>query len=173
MTIIKRKKNSRFRGSHTHGYGSKKKHRGAGSKGGHGGTGKRGDSLKPSIWKDKKYFGKHGFKSVNVEKIKTINIKDIQDRVDLLIKKGYAQEKNGLIAIDISILGYNKLLGTGKITRKLEIKTKFASKKTIEKIEKAGGKVEITKVIKKVQTEQPAKPKEKKAVTTKGSAEGQ
>ena len=45
------KKVRKFRGSHTHGYGSKKKHRGAGSRGGRGmaGSGKRADQKKPSI----------------------------------------------------------------------------------------------------------------------------
>ena len=62
MTINKRKKNSRQRGSWTHGWGSKKKHRGAGHRGGKGnaGTGKKGDAKKPKIWKNKKYFGKYG-----------------------------------------------------------------------------------------------------------------
>ena len=52
MTVNKRKKNSRQRGSHTHGWGAMKKHRGAGNRGGRGaaGSGKRADSKKPSIW---------------------------------------------------------------------------------------------------------------------------
>jgi len=36
MTVNKRKKMSRLRGSHTHGWGAKKKHRGKGNKGGAG-----------------------------------------------------------------------------------------------------------------------------------------
>jgi large subunit ribosomal protein L15 len=60
----KRSKQSRNRGSHTHGGGSMKKRRGAGSRGGKGkaGSGKRGDAKKPMYWKDKNYFGKKGFK---------------------------------------------------------------------------------------------------------------
>ena len=77
MTINKRKKNTRQRGHSTHGWGSKKKHRGKGHQGGAGmaGSGKRADSKKPSIWKDKHYFGKHGFisKSTSV-KIKSIKL---------------------------------------------------------------------------------------------------
>ena len=63
MVVNKRKKNSRQRGSTTHGFGSKKKHRGHGSRGGSGlaGTGKRADAKKPSFWHDTEYFGGHGF----------------------------------------------------------------------------------------------------------------
>ena len=45
MTVNKRKKFSRYRGSMTHGCGSKKKRRGSGHRGGKGmaGTGKRSD----------------------------------------------------------------------------------------------------------------------------------
>ena len=63
MTVNKRSKNTRQRGHTTHGWGSMKKHRGKGHQGGAGmaGSGKRADSKKPSIWKDKRYFGKFGF----------------------------------------------------------------------------------------------------------------
>ena len=69
MTVNKRTKSSRDRGSKTHGCGSMKKRRGAGNRGGRGmaGTGKRADQNKPSIWKNKKYFGKYGFKKKILE----------------------------------------------------------------------------------------------------------
>ena len=48
MKIKKRKKTTRFRGTHTHGRGGKKKARGSGHRGGVGkaGTGKRADQKK-------------------------------------------------------------------------------------------------------------------------------
>ena len=46
-----------------------------------------------------------------------------------------------------------KLLGTGGVTKALNIKVDKASKSAIEKIEKAGGKVEIMKASKKVKKE--------------------
>ena len=54
MVVNKRKKFSRQRGGHTHGWGSKKKHRGSGNRGGKGmgGTGKRADQVKTLIWKE-------------------------------------------------------------------------------------------------------------------------
>lgn len=146
MTINKRKKNSRQRGSKTHGYGSMKKHRGAGNRGGKGmaGTGKRADQYKSWVLKEygNSYFGKRGFKrdkSVTII-LKTINIGDIQENLEKLKKQGKIEEKNNEFIIDIKKLGYDKVLGKGKLTKKLIITAQFFSEKAIKKIEKAGGK---------------------------------
>jgi len=147
MTATKRSKNSRLRGTHTHGYGSKKKHRGAGSRGGRGmaGTGKRGDVKKPSIWKNKKYFGKHGFKKKNITvKIKTITITAIEQMLLKLVSKKLVEEKSGVFEIDLKKLGYNKLLSTGKATKKMKITTSYASAGAIEKVKAAGGEVIVS-----------------------------
>jgi large subunit ribosomal protein L15 len=86
--IKKRKKNSRQRGSKTHGWGAMKKHRGAGNRGGRGraGTGKKGDAKKPNIWKNKKYFGKAGFKKKGMaKKINYVNLIYLDQHADELI----------------------------------------------------------------------------------------
>src|SRR3989338_11370572 len=131
MTFNKRKKNTRQRGSKTHGWGAKKKHRGKGHQGGAGmaGSGKRADSKKPSIWKDKNYFGKHGFisKSTSV-KIKGINISDLEQHIQKFVSQKLATHENGVYVVELEKLGYNKLLGTGAVSQKFKIKTDFASK---------------------------------------------
>ncbi len=140
MVVNKRTKFSRQRASHTHGWGSKKKHRGAGNRGGRGmaGTGKRGDQIKTLIWKDKKYFGKHGFKKKGIKKeIRTINIDYIEENLNKFQKEGDV--------IDLNKHGYTKLLGKGNIKTKLKIKINNASKKAVEKIKKAGGDVILPK----------------------------
>jgi large subunit ribosomal protein L15 len=43
--------------------------------------------------------------------------------------------------IDLTSMGYAKLLGTGKLTKALSVKVESASKSAIEKIEQAGGKI--------------------------------
>ena len=140
MKLIKRRKKTRLRGTHTHGWGAKKKHRGAGNRGGRGmaGTGKRADQKKTFILKTigNKYFGKTGFKIPQKMKIdiKIINLDQLNK-----IKKDN---------IDLKELGYNKLLGKGKITKKLIITVPYSSKKAIEKIEKAGGEVKTTAELK-------------------------
>ena len=146
MTLHKRKKNTRQRGYTTHGWGSMKKHRGAGHRGGRGmaGSGKRGDQKKPSSWKNKKYFGKFGFISkTRAPKINAINIKTLEDRAESLLKKGAIKFENSTYVIDLASLGYNKLLSTGNVTKKFMIKTAYATEKSIEKIKKARGNVEV------------------------------
>lgn len=138
----------------THGWGSKKKHRGAGHRGGRGnaGSGKRGDAKKPVFWKDKNYFGKKGFKKKNPNVIKAIGINLIQERVKDLLEKKLIEKKEGKYLIDLKNLGYNKLIGFGGVKNKFEIKTDYASKGVIEKVKKAGGKV-ILPVVKQEKPE--------------------
>jgi large subunit ribosomal protein L15 len=148
MTDNKRKKNSRQRGSWTHGWGAKKKHRGAGSRGGRGmaGSGKRGDAKKTLYWQNPNYFGKNGFKSINGTEDVTINLAHVEAIADTLVKKGKAKAESSMIIINLSELGYTKLLGAGNIKRKLHITVSKASKSVEEKIQKAGGKLTLLKV---------------------------
>jgi len=147
MTVNKRKKNSRQRGSWTHGWGEKKKHRGAGNRGGRGmaGTGKRADSKKPSIWKTD-YFGKRGFNSVKKKAIIAKNIGDIEANLEKLVAKNLIVKENDFYLVDSKRLGFNKLLGKGKITKKYKIIVPYASKKAIEIVEKAGGVMDVKKL---------------------------
>ena len=90
--INKRKKLSRYRGSHTHGGGAKKKRRGSGHRGGVGmaGSGKRADHKKQMVFKlyGKNYFGKHGFKTHPKKiKIKIINLEDLERNLNLYLNK--------------------------------------------------------------------------------------
>lgn len=133
----RRKKNIKLRGSKTHGWGSKKKHRGAGSRGGRGmaGSGKRADQKKTLILKlyGKKYFGKYGFKRPKkiVKEDKIINIEDLK--------------KFDKTEIDLSKEGYTKLLSRGKVFGKLKVTVEKASKKAINKIKELGGEIIIKK----------------------------
>ncbi len=146
MTYNKRKKNSRMYGAKTHGYGSMKKHRGAGNRGGRGkaGTGKRADQNKPSIWKDTKYFGKHGFVSPTHEDVHAINTSFLEQKFNTFLEKGLLKEESGKYVIDLSKINIQKLLAKGKITKPFVVKVKYATKGAVEKIEKAGGSVELT-----------------------------
>lgn len=143
MTVNKRKKNSRQRGSMTHGWGSKKKHRGAGNRGGRGmaGTGKRADSKKPTHWKGK-YFGKSGFTSKKPKiRINAINISFIEQHIDKFLSKNLAKKEGSHYIIDLENLGFNKLLGNGRVSVKFKIKTPYASETVTEKVKESGGEV--------------------------------
>ncbi|MGV8168559.1 MAG: uL15 family ribosomal protein [Candidatus Nanoarchaeia archaeon] len=145
MTDNKRKKNSRQRGSWTHGWGAKKKHRGAGHRGGRGkaGSGKRGDAKKTKYWTDPNYFGKIGFVSAKPDNDVTINIAHLETIIDTLIKKGKATKEKDAVKINLTELGYTKLLGAGKTNKKLIITVNKASESAKEKIQNAGGTLNL------------------------------
>ncbi|MBI3026795.1 uL15 family ribosomal protein [Candidatus Woesearchaeota archaeon] len=143
MTVNRRKKVVKLRGSKTHGWGAKKKHRGQGHRGGRGmaGTGKRADSKKPSIWKTD-YFGKHGFVSKTQKlRINPVNVRFIEQHLDNLVSNGLVSKDNGFYYVELEKIGFNKLLGDGKVSTKFRIKTPYASKMAIEKVKEAGGEV--------------------------------
>lgn len=137
MTVNKRSKLSRQRGQWTHGWGAKKKHRGAGHRGGRGnaGSGKRGDAKKPSFWKNTKP-GRYGFTSHSRTQIVAINVAYLDQHAESLCTK----EKD-LYVVDLEQIGYNKLLGTGKVTKKFKITTPYATPSAIQKITDAKGEV--------------------------------
>jgi len=152
MVVRKRKKNVKQRGSKTHGWGAMKKHRGAGNRGGRGmaGTGKKGDANKPTKWHDKRYFGKHGFIKHGVaKKAVPVNLSYFEDKIDGLVKKGLAQKKEDFYVVDVKKLGFSKVLGCGKLTKRFKISSPLFSKEAVDKIKKAGGEVIETRPVKK------------------------
>jgi large subunit ribosomal protein L15 len=137
----KKKKAVRLRGSTTHGWGAKKKHRGAGHRGGRGnaGSGKRADQKKPSIWKEH-YFGQIGFHSIK-EKGQAVNLQYLEEKTDSLIAVGIMRKEGDFFAIDTERIGCDKLLSKGTVTRKYKIKCKAATEQAVEKVKKMGGEV--------------------------------
>jgi large subunit ribosomal protein L15 len=145
MTVNRRKKSVKHRGSHTCGWGFKKKHRGAGNRGGRGmaGSGKRADQRKPSILKEygNTYFGKRGFYKHNKTIIKSVNVSYLEQHLPSLIAKKLVKEENNSYIVNLKDLGYDKLLGSGRITKKFIITAESASKKVVERVKKLGGEV--------------------------------
>ena len=88
MVVHKRKKSTRQHATTTHGWGAKKRHRGAGNRGGHGmaGSGKRAHHKKIKILKTfgNAYYGRHGFTSINKRTYavkKSININELENNL--------------------------------------------------------------------------------------------
>lgn len=131
MVVKFRRKFSRMRGTKSHGWGMKKKHRGAGSRGGRGKAGMLKHKKSWMLKYEPEHFGRAGFKIPSAVKIeqKAITLKDI----DTLAAKQSLKE------INVSDFGYQKVLSTGKITRPLIIKAKKIVERAKEKISKAGG----------------------------------
>jgi large subunit ribosomal protein L15 len=75
-----------------------------------------------------------------VEDIRTINLKDLDQMVDNLKEKKLVAEEEGKIKVNLDKIGYDKLLGDGKITAPLIVEGKYFSKNAVKKLEEAGGK---------------------------------
>ena len=90
---------------------------------------------------------KRGFKNIFSKKIQNINFNIISN----IIKK-YNLDQNSLNEIDLfekkifsKSKGDLKLLNVGEFKSKINIQISYASKTAIEKVEKAGGKITLTK----------------------------
>jgi large subunit ribosomal protein L15 len=138
--MVKREKH---RASRTHGRG-KKAGRGAGKRGGRGNAGLHKHKFITTVKYDPKHFGRYGFKRppLTYEKdIKVINISQLEDRLENFLENGYAKEQENTITLDLTLAGYDKLLGSGSIKRQLHIKIGYATQRAISKIESVGGTV--------------------------------
>lgn len=166
MLNKQRKKSQSQRGTNSHGWGHKKKHRGSGNRGGFGlaGTGARGDVKKTSVLTEsnklknligaqrgikaskiklgKSYFGKKGFTSIYKKSQKTISLNYIESQFESLIEKGAVTEENNEVIVNLKELGISKVLGTCKLSKKLTIVVDEISSSAKACIEEAGGKVE-------------------------------
>jgi large subunit ribosomal protein L15 len=133
MVVRKKRKVRKFRGKRSYGYGSHKKHRGGGSRGGRGKAGMHKHKWSHTVKYEPNRFGKRGFKVPvgAAKKVKAINLRQLEALAA------------GKKKIDLTKLGYNKVLGAGRIQVAMEVVAETFSKKAIEKIEAVGGKVVI------------------------------
>lgn len=139
----KDRKIQKKRGTRNCGWGNTQKHRGAGNRGGRGmgGSNKQKWSYITKYMPD--HFGRRGFKIPQsmVRRETTINVGDLELKAELFVSEGRAQLKDKKYVIDLTALGYDKLLGSGKVTRPMEIKVGKSSESAAEKIKAAGGNV--------------------------------
>ncbi len=143
ITKRKEKKSRKMRGTRVCGWGRTGQHRKHGGKGG-----KRGSGLHKHKWTYiikycPDYFGKEGFQRPKclLKDIRPINVGRLCEMADKLVEAGLAKIENGLYVINVRDLGYNKVLGEGKVTKPLQIITPMITEGAKEKIEAAGGKV--------------------------------
>jgi large subunit ribosomal protein L15 len=133
----KLRKIRKTRGSRTQGYGRIGQHRKTGSRPYRkAGRHKQGWSWVTTYEPD--YFGKHGFTSPQSKTRNTnvINVAELEALSSQLPVEGEQQP-----LIDLTRMGYAKLLGTGKITKPLTVKVEAASKTALAKVTQAGGKI--------------------------------
>ena len=143
--IRRTRKIRKMRGSRTIGGGCSKKRRGAGHRGGRGNAGLHKSKWTWTVKYDPEHFGKYGFKRPqrSILKFNPVNLDYLDEKSEDLVKQGLAQKKDNAIEIDVTGLGYNKVLGKGRVNRPLIIKSPKFSSSAVWKIEEAGGEVII------------------------------
>ena len=84
------------------------------------------------------HFGRYGFKRPQsiIKKDKTINVGQLEEVFP------------GKNDIDLEKEGFNKLLGGGRLNKKMKVKVNSASEKAIEKIKGKGGEITLPKISK-------------------------
>lgn len=70
-----------------------------------------------------------------------LNVSDLDILVIKLGKSEFVSEENGVFNIDLTGMGYKKILGSGSTSGKYNLKVESATAKAVEKIEVAGGKI--------------------------------
>ena len=144
-TIPRReKKTKKYRGSRFHGYGKLRQHRGGGRRGGRGKAGLHKHKWTWTAAKDLDYFGRgrRGFKVPKAVPKRTINLRQIEEKIGHFLRLNIASKTDkGLIEVDLTKAGYDKVLGMGRLSSPITIKCKAFSESAIKKIEEAGGKV--------------------------------
>ncbi|MHA1411130.1 MAG: uL15m family ribosomal protein [Promethearchaeota archaeon] len=145
------------RGTRTIGYGRVGQHRKTGQRAGRGKTTQWKKSKKSYYLKQKELgfpdpdwnIGKKGFKRpqdmIRIYQINTINIKELDEKIDYLSQQNIASKSGSVYTIDLSKINVQKLLGRGGINKKVNVVVQKASRKAIEKIEEAGGKITLIK----------------------------
>lgn len=139
---MSKEKNKSFRGSRTCGGGTHKNRRGGGSRGGRGHAG----ACKHHTFRAMQegwMYGKHGFKRplVTQHTDSFINVGELDELALSLVERGYADSKDGQIAINLDELGIDKLLGNGRASRKYVITVGTASATAKAKVEELGGQI--------------------------------
>ncbi len=132
----KLRKIRKTRGSRTQGYGRIGQHRDAGSKG-HRKVGRHKHLWSYVTAYEPDYFGKHGFTSPQSlkQKERTLNLEKLQELSQAL------PLEEGKSRVDLTRLGYTKLLGSGQITKPVIVTIESFSKTAAEKIKEAGGEI--------------------------------
>jgi len=133
------RKSRRQRGSRFCGWGQIGQHRASGSRGGVGGAGKHKHFYIRTVIEEPNHFGHEQFHALRKTDVsKWVNIKDLNQ----LMKYSKVSEE-GKTVLDLDELGYEKLLGNGRVDGSFTIKVKRISQSAKEKINQAGGEVLI------------------------------
>lgn len=126
----------RQRGSRTHGWGQIAQHRHSGSRGGTGMAGMHKHKWSYTVKYAPDHFGHNEFRPPKGTVTKHwLNLDDLSRILE--------NAPRDIQVLDLSALGYDKLLGEGTVSQALSLKIARASANAVEKIKGAGGSIEL------------------------------
>ena len=148
MVVRRRKKSRKLRGrTRTMGWGSIGQHRKSGSRGGRGAVGFHKHKWMWVLKYFPEWYGKRGFTPrgpEHWEEIRGINLSQLEELVEALSSSGKIKVEGGVPVVDLGEHGYNKLLGSGRISRPVKVIVKYATERAIARVKEAGGEVVVT-----------------------------
>ncbi|HIH69379.1 uL15m family ribosomal protein [Methermicoccus shengliensis] len=135
----------KFRGTRTCGGGTHKNRRGAGNRGGRGGAGDNKHHFVKNLLAGMRR-GKHGFKRPMAvsRPTHTINVGELEQLVHALMATGapshVVNTEEEPVRVNVGSLGFDKVLGSGRMSTPMVVVAREFSASAIEKIEAAGGR---------------------------------
>lgn len=134
----------KYRGSRTCGGGTHKNRRGAGNRGGRGRAGaNKHHFIKAMREGYRKGYIHKGFRRPQcvVAPTAVVNVGELDELVDFLCEAGveYIEQDGDTYKVNLTCIGIDKVLGTGRVTKKLSVSAPSFSASAMEKIEAAGG----------------------------------
>ncbi|MET1159419.1 MAG: uL15 family ribosomal protein [Thermoprotei archaeon] len=146
MVVRKRKKSRKLRGrTRTMGWGRIGQHRKSGSRGGFGAAGMHKHKWTWVVKYAPNWFGKHGFTQPPETRygVYAINVGELDEIAHKLLLENKVVKENNKIVLNVIEMGYNKVLGRGKVTLPLKVIAREVTESAKKKIEEAGGEVVI------------------------------
>jgi large subunit ribosomal protein L15 len=147
MVVRRERKSRKLRGrTRTMGWGNVGQHRKTGSRGGKGAVGFHKHKWMWVLKYFPEWYGKRGFTPrgpEHWEEIRGINLSQLEELIEGLSASGSLKLEDGKPVIDLEEYGYNKLLGSGRISRPVKVIVKHATEKAISRIKEAGGEIVV------------------------------
>jgi large subunit ribosomal protein L15 len=132
------RKTRKYRGSRHCGWGQIAKHRASGHKGGLGQSGLHKHHFIRMLMTDPKHFGHDSTHPPHPNLVrKWASVRDLDD-----IFTKFGKQEGGKKLIDLTELGYDKLLGGGQTKNAYVVKVEKFSASAEEKIKQSGGEVQ-------------------------------
>jgi large subunit ribosomal protein L15 len=134
------RKSRRQRGTRYCGWGQIGQHRQSGSRGGVGAAGKHKHLWIRTVIEEPSHFGHDSFYLINRNPVsKWLNVRDLDG---ILAQRGSVRDKDTKPTLDLTSLGYHKLLGGGKVSGGgIKVRIEKISNNAKQKIEEVGGEV--------------------------------